>query len=54
MSTPTMTSEIGTAITGAAGDATTIVLAAVAVAFGVYALKPAWRVGRAVLNKIGF
>jgi hypothetical protein len=55
MTAPTdIPGAVGDAITSSAGEVTGIVLAGAVVAFGVYALKPAWRAGRAVLNKIGF
>jgi hypothetical protein len=42
------------AIADSGAEVTTLVIGGAVVAFGVYALKPAWRAGKAVLNKIGF
>jgi hypothetical protein len=55
MSSPTdIPGAAEAAFTSTASEVTAVVLAGAVVAFGVYALKPAWRAGRAVLNKIGF
>lgn len=55
MTTPAdIPAAVEDAIQSSAGEVTGIVLAGAVVAFGVYALKPAWRAGKAVLNKIGF
>jgi hypothetical protein len=55
MSSPTdIPGAAEAAFTSTAAEVSGIILAGAVVAFGVYALKPAWRAGKAVLNKIGF
>jgi hypothetical protein len=53
MSTPTMTSTIEDAATSSGAEATGIVVAVGAVAFGIKALWVAWRAGRKAVNATG-
>jgi hypothetical protein len=50
----TIFTNLGTALTDISGDVVVAVGAGAVVVFGIYALKPAWKTARTLINKLGF